>query len=1026
MSQHAPALAIELDNHPLPNQPFFSWLRNHTALFIGQIVALLTLVYTLAALIYYMRHTEVDTNYLSAATIHSVVIYAHLIILVVFIAVLIRISEVNEIGRYRSTLVKAILTATPASATPNLEKDCVKKVRHFKYLFLGFWCLMLALYIGFALEPPKATVNDNSNQAQSALSGDQRKQAEPAPAPLWNLPAVFLCKICGAPKEDHSTPSPSPTPLSPPPSSDQKIKDPPKPLNCDQVVQRLLFPFVHFCLNNLSLLFIFFCFLVLYLPPESTRGEGETTDSAHSSRSSRNSQWRIGIVFIAFIGVLTLMFPVLAFLVVKFSHFNTETLPHFETAFNALSGALNGVVVALLVARLDSKLIGLPSWLICMLYIYAAVQPLFVVFELDTDPYKAIATAVLVVVFIFKIYFFLIIVYTLQAGRLFNYFLCSRVLNHHVDEQKEIDFQTASRKSDYVINQFLSRSAKQKLSAAVSSFESSSTSRTQPETTAKSPSIEPAPEGACGHLKSGIRRVRNIITRSVDWIATKIYRSVDWVMFKIYRSVACIAIMPGGLGVSRFLGWSAILFFVGSLLIYCGLIDHEWLFAAISAQQGRVEIAHICLLFFIIVGILLARPISVHRQGQDRWRTFEMDQSKIIAKRHELQLRRFKHSFLWFWCAMLMLYGVFLLEPQIKGSAGPWEANKQSQGSLLPLTVSAHFTMTIKSESANAGKTSNENSPANAEKTATPAREPTLEFYRVFPAIRYSFICFLLNNIIVFCVFRCFLILYVPLTLEKFDEKNRTLFGYWVLVMVLITFLVPVLVILLKGGNFTEAEVKAIPRIFAAVGGTLTAVAYALLIARLDSRLIGVRSFLIAVLYGYGALQPLFVIFGEDAKFLQAMQTSALATAFLFKVCWFLIIRHVLVSGDLSCHLLDAPFLNTSVNSVFGNQFEIRAYSIDEKLFGWSILRNNMVTYQAEETHDSKIKCEAAISRFRDSHNKGLWWCDPDEKFGTHWVRIMDLRGTICESTSLRTAEEAKTLMRESKQMLPYCKYNRG
>jgi hypothetical protein len=131
---------------------------------------------------------------------------------------------------------------------------------------------------------------------------------------------------------------------------------------------------------------------------------------------------------------LTLAFP--AFILTGLTGISIYThsyLVGYVTLFNALSGLLNAVFLALLIGRLDSKFIGLPSDLVSILYIYAAVQPLFVVFGLPMFVNEVIKTIVFVTVLLFKIYFFFIIIYAFQTGRLLNYFLCFPELKNRVD-----------------------------------------------------------------------------------------------------------------------------------------------------------------------------------------------------------------------------------------------------------------------------------------------------------------------------------------------------------------------------------------------------------------------------------------------------------------------------------------------------------------------------------------------------------------------------------------------------------------
>src|SRR5262249_44980638 len=116
-------------------------------------------------------------------------------------------------------------------------------------------------------------------------------------------------------------------------------------------------------------------------------------------------------------------------------------LVNYFTFFDAVSGIMNAIVLAMLIARLDSKLIGLRSWLILLLYGYSAVQPLFAVFEQKELVFQEIQTFVLISVFLLKVYFFLIIYYTLQTGRMLNYIFCFPILNRLSDAIFENQFE---------------------------------------------------------------------------------------------------------------------------------------------------------------------------------------------------------------------------------------------------------------------------------------------------------------------------------------------------------------------------------------------------------------------------------------------------------------------------------------------------------------------------------------------------------------------------------------------------------
>ena len=101
----------------------------------------------------------------------------------------------------------------------------------------------------------------------------------------------------------------------------------------------------------------------------------------------------------------------------------------WESITLALSGIVYMIVVALLVSTLDNKIIGLPSYLICILFIYAAIQPLEFVFIKKQDAGDAfISVTILFFAFILKVYFFSIISYATQTGRLLNFLTSKTIL----------------------------------------------------------------------------------------------------------------------------------------------------------------------------------------------------------------------------------------------------------------------------------------------------------------------------------------------------------------------------------------------------------------------------------------------------------------------------------------------------------------------------------------------------------------------------------------------------------------------
>jgi hypothetical protein len=106
-----------------------------------------------------------------------------------------------------------------------------------------------------------------------------------------------------------------------------------------------------------------------------------------------------------------------------------ERLIQADTVVKAISGIYACTTIALLVGRLDDKFARIPSGLVSILFIYAAVQPLFAFFEDNIE----IKTIVLFVTLIAKVYFFLIILYMYKTGRLGELLTIFPVVRHIVD-----------------------------------------------------------------------------------------------------------------------------------------------------------------------------------------------------------------------------------------------------------------------------------------------------------------------------------------------------------------------------------------------------------------------------------------------------------------------------------------------------------------------------------------------------------------------------------------------------------------
>ena len=378
MSHHLPTHNISHE-YTLPNQPFSAWIRTQTDLFISQLAGIFSFISFFAALIYYVVSSrkevreQIQVN-ITLQNFRVFIDFAHIWFIGIFIFVLIKFLGDNDAGSYRVGKVYERVfnqTLSDSELKSSSLEDSKDQLRKFKRYFLWFWLGMLGLYISFALK--------------------------------------------------HILTDPN------------LAVDPNKPLLGGEVIINSFFPFLTFALNNLTLLFVFWCFTVLYLPSIDRRPQKRQKEYVYLS------------IFIIAVLTVSYLVPILIFYVHS-GKFTQSDLTSWQIVFDGLSGALNAIALALLIARLDSKLIGLRSGLVSILYCYAAVQPLFVVFELPGETSDFIQTAVLIIVFIFKIHFFLIIIYILQTGRMLNYLFCFPTLNERVNSIFDNQFEIKTHK----------------------------------------------------------------------------------------------------------------------------------------------------------------------------------------------------------------------------------------------------------------------------------------------------------------------------------------------------------------------------------------------------------------------------------------------------------------------------------------------------------------------------------------------------------------------------------------------------
>jgi hypothetical protein len=269
-------------------------------------------------------------------------------------------------------------------------KDAKKQLRKFKEYFLYFWCVIFLLYIVFLLDHLDIGLCLGTERSIALTSG-----------------ILGLTPACGAAPLERSM---------------------------EFMVKALFYPFLEFLLSTLNLLFIFWCFVILRSPAFDKRAVTRQKQLINSSS------------FV--IALLIAVFPLLLF-ILGAPHLPESNLEGYATVFDGVAGTLSAVVLALLIARMDSKLFGLPAWSIGMLFAYASIQPLFVAFALNATVLNMVRTSVLTTAFGLKMCFFLIIARSLQNGSGLNYLVCFPFLRERVDSIFENQFEIRLGKDEH-------------------------------------------------------------------------------------------------------------------------------------------------------------------------------------------------------------------------------------------------------------------------------------------------------------------------------------------------------------------------------------------------------------------------------------------------------------------------------------------------------------------------------------------------------------------------------------------------
>lgn len=207
-------------------------------------------------------------------------------------------------------------------------------------------------------------------------------------------------------------------------------------LNVDKVT-----PLYYLCmnvigafLNNFSMSFLFLCFLLIQSPLNSLNYKQENIELQFNRFLAHKSTLFTVVIGFSVVHLVALLAYYLKFDVWSQPYLIKDLLANVSNVnlvFSIFSGVFNCFCLALLIARLDSKIINVPSGLIGVLVVYAAIQPMYVFF--DDKAYTLIVLIVSTCTLAFKVYFYLIIAYIINSGRLTDLFLTFPIIKKLIE-----------------------------------------------------------------------------------------------------------------------------------------------------------------------------------------------------------------------------------------------------------------------------------------------------------------------------------------------------------------------------------------------------------------------------------------------------------------------------------------------------------------------------------------------------------------------------------------------------------------
>lgn len=170
--------------------------------------------------------------------------------------------------------------------------------------------------------------------------------------------------------------------------------------------------------NNCATLVFLFCYFILSQP---------TILRTQSGQAKSVIEWHRWLAVLLVFTAVEVVFVALAFNAIP-NNFNL-TPEYVSSSFNWVSGIGSATVMALFVGRLDSKFLECPTWVLVMLYMYAAIQPLF---ALLGEQHRWWTIILINAALILKGLLYLYLTWLFQTGRLLFYLVRIRRLYDRV------------------------------------------------------------------------------------------------------------------------------------------------------------------------------------------------------------------------------------------------------------------------------------------------------------------------------------------------------------------------------------------------------------------------------------------------------------------------------------------------------------------------------------------------------------------------------------------------------------------